>query len=96
LPNRLARPNPVFPDRRVRQEFADADIRNVGAAKLIRRLRTAFSRERFSQLLLMEGLPPAAAIRLDHSDVAAFRAALARRVPALAHTQTPRLTFRKD
>ena len=36
-------------------------------------LRTAFSRERFSQLLLMEGLPPAAAIRLEHADVAAIR-----------------------
>ncbi len=36
-------------------------------------LRTAFSRERFSQLLLMEGLPPAAALRLDHSDVAMIR-----------------------
>lgn len=32
-------------------------------------LRTAFSRQRFSQLLLMEGLPPAAALRLDHDDV---------------------------
>jgi type IV secretion system protein VirD4 len=36
-------------------------------------LRTAFSRQRFSQLLLMEGLPPAAALRLDHSDVARIR-----------------------
>jgi type IV secretion system protein VirD4 len=36
-------------------------------------LRMAFSRERFSQLLLMEGLPPAAALRLDHNDVAMIR-----------------------
>jgi type IV secretion system protein VirD4 len=37
-------------------------------------LRTAFSRSRFSQLLMMEGEPPAAAIRLEHEDVAAMRA----------------------
>ena len=37
-------------------------------------LRTAFSRQSFSQLLLMEGLPPAAAIRLEHADVEAIRA----------------------
>jgi len=36
-------------------------------------LRTAFSRNRFSQLLMMEGEPPAAAIRLEHEDVAAIR-----------------------
>jgi type IV secretion system protein VirD4 len=34
--------------------------------------RTAFSRERYSQLLLMQGLPPAAIMRLDHADVAAI------------------------
>ena len=33
-------------------------------------LRAAFSRQRFSQLLLMEGEPPAAAMRLEHGDVA--------------------------
>jgi type IV secretion system protein VirD4 len=37
-------------------------------------LRTAFSRQRFSQLLLMEGLPAAAALRLEHSDVDMIRA----------------------
>jgi hypothetical protein len=37
-------------------------------------LRTAFSRERFSQLLLMEGLPAAAALRLEHGDVEMIRA----------------------
>jgi hypothetical protein len=42
-------------------------------------LRTAFSRQRFSQLLLMEGLPPAAALRLGHEDVAAIREQLRRR-----------------
>ena len=31
-------------------------------------LRTAFSRQRFSQLLLMEGMPPAAALRFEHGD----------------------------
>jgi type IV secretion system protein VirD4 len=37
-------------------------------------LRTAFARQRFSQLLLIEGERPAAALRLDHTDVAAIRA----------------------
>lgn len=32
-------------------------------------LRTAFSRDRFAQLLLMEGEPPAAVMRLEHGDV---------------------------
>jgi type IV secretion system protein VirD4 len=41
-------------------------------------LRTAFSRRRFSQLLLMEGLPPAAAMRLGHQDVTAIRQDLGR------------------
>jgi type IV secretion system protein VirD4 len=36
-------------------------------------LRTAFSRNRFSQLLLLEGLPPAAALRLEHEDVEMIR-----------------------
>jgi type IV secretion system protein VirD4 len=36
-------------------------------------LRTAFSRQRFSQLLLFEGEPPAAAMRLGHEDVDAIR-----------------------
>ena len=36
-------------------------------------LRTAFSRDSFAQLLLFEGVPPAAAIRLDHANVAAIR-----------------------
>lgn len=59
-------------------------------------LRTAFSRERFSQLLLMEGRSPAAAMRLQHGDVAAFRAELVRRAAATASLRAPRLTFRKD
>ena len=37
------------------------------------RLRAAFSRQGFSQLLLIEGESPAAAIRLEHEDVAAIR-----------------------
>jgi type IV secretion system protein VirD4 len=36
-------------------------------------LRTAFSRQRFSQLLLMEGKPAAAALRLEHADVDMIR-----------------------
>ena len=36
-------------------------------------LRTAFARERYSQLLMFEGQGPAAAIRLEHEDVAAIR-----------------------
>jgi type IV secretion system protein VirD4 len=36
-------------------------------------LRSTFSRERFSQLLMFEGKRPAAAIRLEHQDVAAIR-----------------------
>jgi len=36
-------------------------------------LRTAFARQRYSQLLMMEGLPPAAAIRLEHADVDRIR-----------------------
>jgi hypothetical protein len=48
-------------------------------------LRTTFSRQRFGQLLMMEGEPPAAAQRIDHEDVAAIhswlvgRMAMARR-----------------
>lgn len=36
-------------------------------------MRTAFSRESGAQLLLFEGRPPAAALRLEHADVAAIR-----------------------
>lgn len=39
-------------------------------------LRTAFARQRFTQLLMMEGTSPAAAIRLGHQDVEAIRARL--------------------
>ena len=46
-------------------------------------LRTAFARERFSQLLLFEGKSPAAAIRLEHEDVAAIRAEAMRRAQTL-------------
>jgi len=35
--------------------------------------RTSFSRERFSQLLMFEGAPPAATTRLDHEDVGDIR-----------------------
>jgi len=36
-------------------------------------LRTAFSRQRFSQLLMFEGEAPAAAMRLEHEDVSLIR-----------------------
>ena len=36
-------------------------------------LRTAFSRQGFTQLLMMEGKAPAAAVRLEHEDVEAIR-----------------------
>jgi type IV secretion system protein VirD4 len=42
-------------------------------------LRTAFSRQRFSQLLMIEGERPAAAMRLEHHDVAAIRTQILRR-----------------
>jgi hypothetical protein len=40
-------------------------------------LRTALSREGHGQLLLIEGRPPAAAVRLEHGDVERIRAATA-------------------
>jgi type IV secretion system protein VirD4 len=62
------------------QMFANGDEESLRYAagrleKLIApfELRTAFSRQRFSQLLLMEGLPAAAALRLEHHDVAMIR-----------------------
>jgi type IV secretion system protein VirD4 len=45
-------------------------------------LRTAFSRQRHSQLLLMEGVAPAAAMRLSHQDVATIRQNLERQQEA--------------
>jgi type IV secretion system protein VirD4 len=46
-------------------------------------LRTAFARLRFTQLLMMEGESPAAAIRLEHEDVAAIREDALRRARAM-------------
>ena len=46
-------------------------------------LRIAFSRQRFTQLLMIEGQPPAAAVRLEHEDVVAIRAQLARWTSAM-------------
>jgi type IV secretion system protein VirD4 len=40
-------------------------------------LRTAFARDSFGQLLLMEGRPPAAALRLSHEDVEMIRRKIA-------------------
>ena len=39
-------------------------------------MRTAFSRENFAQMLLIDGLPPVAATRLEHAEVAAIRQAV--------------------
>jgi type IV secretion system protein VirD4 len=48
--------------------------------------RTAFSRERHSQLLMIEGERPAAAMRLEHVDVAAIRASILQRSsPSMRH-----------
>ena len=52
-------------------------------------LRVAFSRERFSQLLMMEGKPPAAALRLGHEDVAGIRAGLLSQAEARARSSRP-------
>lgn len=61
------------------QCFANGDEETLGyiarrLARLIEpfELRTAFSRGRFTQLLMMEGEPPAAALRLEHEDVTAI------------------------
>jgi type IV secretion system protein VirD4 len=68
------------------QCFANGDQATLGyiAQRLQRliepfELRTAFSRGRFTQLLMMEGEPPAAAVRLEHKDVTMIREQLARR-----------------
>ncbi|MFZ0425213.1 MAG: type IV secretory system conjugative DNA transfer family protein [Xanthobacteraceae bacterium] len=62
------------------QCFANGDEETLGyiARRLDRliqpfELRTVFSRQRHTQLLMMEGAPPAAAMRLEHGDVAAIR-----------------------
>lgn len=62
------------------QTFANGDettLRYISErlAKLIApfEIRTAFSRTRASQLLMMEGEPPAAALRLQHEDVDRIR-----------------------
>ncbi|HEY0256967.1 MAG TPA: type IV secretory system conjugative DNA transfer family protein [Candidatus Methylacidiphilales bacterium] len=48
-------------------------------------VRTAFSRQRFSQLLMIEGERPAAAMRLEHTDVAAIRARILRGTQGASH-----------
>jgi len=67
------------------QCFANGDETTLGIisrrlAGLIEpfELRRAFARDRFTQLLLMEGEPPAAAIRLEHQDVDSIRASAMR------------------
>jgi type IV secretion system protein VirD4 len=50
-------------------------------------LRTVFSRQRFSQLLMIEGERPAAAVRLEHADVAAIRAHVLREAMAITRSQ---------
>ena len=70
------------------QCFANSDETTLGIiarrlAGLIEpfELRQAFARDHFTQLLLLEGQAPAAAVRLEHEDVAGIRAA------AIRHTQ---------
>lgn len=46
-------------------------------------LRTAFSRQRFTQLLMIEGEPPAAAVRLEHDDVMAIREQIVKRAESV-------------
>jgi type IV secretion system protein VirD4 len=53
-------------------------------------LRTAFSREGRGQLLMFEGEPPLAAVRLTHEEVAALRASLLE-PPEASNGQTPLL-----
>jgi type IV secretion system protein VirD4 len=49
-------------------------------------LRTAFSRQRHSQVLMFEGERPAAAMRLDHDDVAAIRTEIMQQLhPSMRH-----------
>jgi len=48
-------------------------------------LRTAFSRQRFTQLLMFEGEPPAAAVRLEHDDVRTIRTLVAQRARSQFH-----------
>jgi type IV secretion system protein VirD4 len=57
-------------------------------------LRTAFSRQRFTQLLMMEGEPPAAAVRLEHADVMAIRERVVQRARA-TQSPLPALTWRR-
>jgi type IV secretion system protein VirD4 len=45
-------------------------------------IRTAFSREQSTQILMMEGKPPAAAMRLDHEDVEWIRVEFIRHAQA--------------
>ncbi len=73
-----------------RRLFANGDEETLRyAANRMERLiapfemRIAFSRERSSQLLLMEGQPPAAALRLSHDDVARIRETVLRRMRGL-------------
>jgi len=48
--------------------------------------RMAFSRQRHSQLLMIEGERPAAAMRLEHDDVAAIRAGIIQKLhPSMRH-----------
>ena len=72
------------------QCFANGDAPTLGIiahrlAGLIEpfELSRAFGRDRFTQLLLMEGEAPAAAIRLEHEDVAHIRAEALRAARAL-------------
>jgi type IV secretion system protein VirD4 len=76
------------------QCFSNGDEATLGyISKRLERLiapfeiRTAFSRQSMSQLLMMEGRPPAAAMRLGHDDVAAIRVHVTRLAADLSRRQ---------
>lgn len=46
-------------------------------------IRTAFARNRHTQILMVEGQPPLAALRLEHDDVAEMRRRIVQRPPML-------------
>jgi type IV secretion system protein VirD4 len=84
------------------QCFANGDQSTLGyiARRLERliepfELRTAFARQRFTQLLMMEGERPAAAVRLEHEDVAAIRAEALRRAQATMRRPSSRALPRR-
>jgi type IV secretion system protein VirD4 len=78
------------------QCFANGDQPTLGyiAQRLERliepfELRTTFARQHFTQLLMFEGEPPAAAVRLEHEDVQEIRQRIERRARLLQLAALP-------